>query len=116
MINRIIVGTMTWGKWGKNLSIKEMSDKIEFCFDHALNTFDHADIYGGYTTESDFGKAFKFSGINRKDLFFISKCGIQYPCDSKKAMKTESSATKTAIPGRPKLPIKITTKRPAVFG
>ncbi len=82
MINRIIVGTMTWGKWGKNLSINEMSDKIKFCFDHALNTFDHADIYGGYTTESEFGKAFKLSGINRKDLFFISKCGIQYPCDS----------------------------------
>ena len=83
MINRIIVGTMNWGKWGKNLSINEMSDKIKFCFDHALNTFDHADIYGGYTTESEFGKAFKLSGINRKDLFFISKCGIQYPCDSK---------------------------------
>jgi len=83
MVNRIIVGTMTWGKWGKNLSIKEMSDKIKFCFDHALNTFDHADIYGGYTTENEFGKAFKLSGINRKDLFFISKCGIQYPCDSK---------------------------------
>ena len=83
MVNRIIVGTMTWGKWGKNLSTKEMSDKIKFCFDHALNTFDHADIYGGYTTENEFGKAFKLSGINRKDLFFISKCGIQYPCDSK---------------------------------
>ena len=35
---------------------------------------------------------------------------------SKKAIKTESSATKTAMPGRPKLPIKITTKTPAVFG
>ena len=74
---------MTWGKWGKNLSIKEMSDKIKFCHDHALNTFDHADIYGGYTTESEFGKAFKLTGISRKSLFFISKCGIQYPCDSK---------------------------------
>ena len=82
-MNRIIVGTMTWGKWGKNLSIKEMSDKIKFCHDHALNTFDHADIYGGYTTEIEFGKALKLSGINRNDLFFISKCGIQYPCDSK---------------------------------
>ena len=44
-MNRIIIGTMNWGKWGKNLSIKEMSDKIKFCHDHALNTFDHADIY-----------------------------------------------------------------------
>ena len=82
-MNRIIIGTMNWGKWGKNFPIKEMSDKIKFCFDHSLNTFDHADIYGGYTTESEFGRSFKLSGINRKDLFFISKCGIQYPCDSK---------------------------------
>ena len=82
-MNRIIIGTMNWGKWGKNFSIKGMSDKIKFCFDQALNTFDHADIYGGYTTESEFGQAFKLSGINRNDLFFISKCGIQYPCDSK---------------------------------
>ena len=74
---------MNWGRWGRNFSIKEMSDKIKFCHDHALNTFDHADIYGGYTTESEFGKALKLSGINRNDLFFISKCGIQYPCDSK---------------------------------
>ena len=82
-MNRIIIGTMNWGKWGKNFSLKGMSDKIKFCHDHALNTFDHADIYGGYTTESEFGKALKLSGINRNDLFFISKCGIQYPCDSK---------------------------------
>ena len=82
-MNRIIIGTMNWGKWGKNFSIKEMSDKIKFCFDHALNTFDHADIYGGYTTESEFGRSFKLSGINRKDLFFVYILVKQYHCCTK---------------------------------
>ena len=27
--NKIIAGTMTWGKWGKNLSQTEMSKRIE---------------------------------------------------------------------------------------
>ncbi|HKO76098.1 MAG TPA: aldo/keto reductase, partial [Flavobacterium sp.] len=42
-----------------------------------ISTFDHADIYGGYTTEEDFGKAFGESQIDRKDIQLISKCGIQ---------------------------------------
>jgi len=41
-------------------------------------TFDHADIYGDYTNENDFGKAFKESGISRDQIQLISKCGIQY--------------------------------------
>ena len=39
--------------------------------------FDHADIYGNYTTEAGFGKAFIESAINREDIQLISKCGIQ---------------------------------------
>jgi hypothetical protein len=29
-------------------------------------SFDHADIYGGYTTEAEFGKAFAESKIDKK--------------------------------------------------
>ena len=43
-----------------------------------ISSFDHADIYGDYTTESDFGKAFKNSTVKREDIQLISKCGIQY--------------------------------------
>ena len=71
---------MSWGVWGKDFSTKEMDELIHSCVDQGNTTFDHADIYGGYTTEADFGKAFSDSGINREDIQLISKCGIQYLC------------------------------------
>lgn len=69
---------MTWGDWGKQLSQKEMISLMQHCVSCGITTFDHADIYGGYTTEAQFGEAFKSSGIARKDIQLISKCGIQY--------------------------------------
>lgn len=71
---------MTWGSWGKQLSKKEMADLIQHCISNNITTFDHADIYGAYTTEADFGKAFIDSGIQREDIQLISKCGIQEVC------------------------------------
>jgi predicted oxidoreductase len=75
--SRIIAGAMTWGSWGKKLSKKEMIDLMLHCVDNGLTTFDHADIYGDYGTESDFGKAYAESGIDRSSIQLISKCGIQ---------------------------------------
>ena len=81
--SRIISGVMNWGKWGENLSNNKMIELIECNIETGINTFDHADIYGGYTTEREFGEAFKSSGIQRDKIKLITKCGIQYPCDSK---------------------------------
>ncbi len=68
---------MTWGSWGKKLSKNEMIDLMQYCIDAGLTTFDHADIYGSYSTETDFGNAFAESGIKRSAIQLISKCGIQ---------------------------------------
>lgn len=76
--SKIIAGTMTWGSWGKQLSKKDMILLIHHCIKNQITTFDHADIYGSYTTEADFGNAFKDSGIKRETIQLISKCGIQY--------------------------------------
>ena len=78
-LSRIISGTMNWGTWGANYSKQEMCQLISESFDSGINSFDHADIYGGYTTEESFGDAFTDTGIKREDVFFISKCGIMYP-------------------------------------
>lgn len=75
--SKIIAGTMTWGSWGKALSAEEMNRLMHFCLEAGITTFDHADIYGGYTTEADFGNALKTSGISREDIQLITKCGIQ---------------------------------------
>jgi predicted oxidoreductase len=75
--SRIISGAMTWGSWGKKLSKIEMVELMHHSMDCGLTTFDHADIYGGYSTESEFGKAFAESGIKRENIQLITKCGIQ---------------------------------------
>lgn len=75
--SKIIAGTMTWGIWGRNCSTEEMTALMHLCLESGISTFDHADIYGGYTTEKDFGKAFSESKINRSEIQLISKCGIQ---------------------------------------
>ena len=72
---------MNWGTWGVNHSKEDMCKLISESFDSGINSFDHADIYGGYTTEESFGDAFAETGIKREDVFFISKCGIMYPSE-----------------------------------
>ena len=81
--SKIIAGTMTWGSWGKKFSQKEMTALMHHCLANEISTFDHADIYGGYGTETDFGSAFAESGIDRDTVQFITKCGIQMIDDSR---------------------------------
>lgn len=81
--SKIISGTMSWGVWGKQFSTAEMEAMIQHCLSVGITTFDHADIYGGYTTEAEFGKAFKTSEIKREDIQLISKCGIQYTSENR---------------------------------
>lgn len=81
--SKIIAGTMTWGRWGKNFSRNEMIDLLQYCFAQGITTFDHADIYGGYSTEAEFGNALFESKINRNDIQLISKCGIQMVDDAR---------------------------------
>ncbi len=82
--SKIIAGTMTWGSWGKQLSKNTMVELMHHCIEQGITTFDHADIYGGYTTEAEFGEAFKHSGIERENIQLITKCGIQYLSDNRK--------------------------------
>ncbi|NVJ63245.1 MAG: aldo/keto reductase [Flavobacteriaceae bacterium] len=93
----IISGTMTWGEWGKNYSTKEMASLIEHCVSIGVSTFDHADIYGDYSNEAEFGAAFKESGIERESIELISKCGISRVCDRRNYMVHHYNYTKEYI-------------------
>ena len=61
------------------MTAAEMASQIETAVASGIHTFDHADIYGGYTTEKAFGAAFALSDVRREEVEFISKCGICYP-------------------------------------
>lgn len=78
--SRLVAGVMTWGVWGHNLEVKEMSALIDHCLDLGITTFDHADIYGNYTTEEAFGQALAIDPSRRKKMQLISKCGIKLVC------------------------------------
>jgi predicted oxidoreductase len=71
-----IVGCMRWGVWGENFTTQQYEQIINQCLEIGLNIFDHADIYGHYTTEADFGHALKGNTSLRTQLKIITKCGI----------------------------------------
>lgn len=87
--SRVIAGTMKWGAWGKQFSAKEMMELMHHALSLNITSFDHADIYGGYTNEADFGKVFAESGISRDSIQLISKCGIQLIGDARKETKVK---------------------------
>lgn len=76
--SRIIQGCMNWGVWGKQFTENQMIAMMHHCLAQGITTFDHADIYGDYSTEEEFGNAFAKAGIERTKIQLISKCGIQY--------------------------------------
>ena len=88
---------MNWGVWGNNLNTLEMASLIETGLSLGINTFDHADIYGDYTTETAFGKAYAQTKIAREELFFISKCGIQCPSEFNPKLLNYYSYSKSYI-------------------
>ena len=71
-----IVGCMRWGVWGENFTTQQYDTIIQQCLAIGLNVFDHADIYGHYTTEADFGNALKGNSSLRDKIKLITKCGI----------------------------------------
>ncbi len=72
-----IAGCMRWGIWGANFSTVQYRQMIEACLQYGINSFDHADIYGDYTTEAEFGDALKEDPSLRQHIKLITKCGIQ---------------------------------------
>ena len=71
-----IVGCMRWGVWGENFTTVQYEQIINQCLAIGLDIFDHADIYGHYTTEAAFGHALKGNTSLRNQIKIITKCGI----------------------------------------
>ncbi|MCE3283318.1 MAG: aldo/keto reductase [Chitinophagaceae bacterium] len=72
-----VAGCMRWGKWGANFTLADYRQIIDECLENGITSFDHADIYGDYSTEADFGEVIKERPSLRKDIQLITKCGIQ---------------------------------------
>ncbi|RMF02266.1 MAG: aldo/keto reductase [Bacteroidetes bacterium] len=94
--SRLVAGVMTWGVWGHQLDTKAMRTLIEGCVDLGITTFDHADIYGHYTTEAEFGKALAESTELRDNIQLVSKCGIRLVCKERPQNRLKSYDTRRA--------------------
>ena len=76
-ISPFMIGTMRMGHWGSKMNASEIEKFIEGCIALDLIDFDHADIYGSYTTESDFGAVLKKRPDLRNQMRITTKCGIR---------------------------------------
>lgn len=94
--SRIIAGVMTWGVWGKKLTAKKAANYIDECLELGVTTFDHADIYGHYTTEALFGRATKGKSSLRGQMELISKCGIKLVTPNRPNYKVHAYDTSKA--------------------
>lgn len=70
--SQLILGCMRINELGKN-----PVETIQTAYDHGINFFDHADIYGAGECETIFAKALKETSISRSDIYLQSKVGIK---------------------------------------
>ncbi len=82
-LSRIIIGCMRLGLWGAQYNTTQLEGFIQAAIEHGFTTFDHADIYGDYTTENDFGKVIKAQPTLREQIQIITKCGIRRVCEQR---------------------------------
>lgn len=79
----LIIGVMRLGVWGANLDTKALEGFIEQCIDLGLKDFDHADIYGHYTSEGEFGTVLKRRPDLKDKVRITTKCSIKLVCDNR---------------------------------
>jgi predicted oxidoreductase len=92
-LSSVIAGTLKWGVRGAKFSKDEYLRLIENCLEIELTSFDHADIYGNYTTEEEFGNALRMKPHLRQQLQLITKCGIRMVSSNRPENKIKSYDT-----------------------
>ncbi|MES2743075.1 MAG: aldo/keto reductase [Pseudomonadota bacterium] len=74
-LSRIVAGMWRMGDW--QLTPQQRLTLIEQCIALGVTSFDHADIYGGYSVEALFGQALQLKPSLRQQMELVSKCGIK---------------------------------------
>lgn len=59
--------------------LSAMERIVNLCLELGINTFDHADVYGGYQCEEMFGNLIKNKSVRREDVVIFTKCGVVLP-------------------------------------
>jgi predicted oxidoreductase len=86
-VSPAIYGFYRWG--ADEINANKMERIIDLCLEVGINTFDHADIYGGYQCEEAFGEIIKNKRIKREDIVLFTKCGLVVPHPSRPDVKVK---------------------------
>jgi predicted oxidoreductase len=76
-VSPAIYGFYRWNT--DEINVNKMESIIDLCLELDINTFDHADIYGGYQCEEIFGEIIRNKRIKREDIVLFTKCGVNIP-------------------------------------
>ncbi len=74
-LSRVVAGAWRLAEW--HWTPQQRLAWIEANLELGVTSFDHADIYGGYSVESLFGEALALRPALRERMQLVSKCGIQ---------------------------------------
>lgn len=81
---------MRLGEWGAKMTTRELENFIDECVNLGLTDFDHADIYGCYTSEGEFGEVLRRRPDLRQKVQITTKCGIKLICENRPNHKIKS--------------------------
>lgn len=78
-LSRLIAGVWRW----TNASAAHIEKLVHTALENGISTFDHADIYGNYTCEENFGNVLRSNASLRNKLQIITKFGIKLLSDKR---------------------------------
>lgn len=91
---------MVYGLWrlgdDADTSPRHVQAKIESCLAQGITTFDEADIYGDYESESLFGAALKAAPALKEKIEVVTKCDIMLVSDKFPARRVKHYDTSAA--------------------
>ena len=80
-LSPIVAGAWRMADWGWDA--RQRLRWIEQCVDLGVTSFDHADLYGGYSVEGLFGEALALAPSLRERIQLVSKFGIRLVCGAR---------------------------------
>jgi predicted oxidoreductase len=88
LLSPVVAGLWRLPQW--ELDTPALVSWIEQALSLGITTFDHADIYGGYTVEAAFGQALAAAPGLRNRLRIVTKCGIKLVSEQRPAHAIKS--------------------------
>ena len=87
-LSPVVAGMWRLAEW--NFDTSALVRWIEHAIGLGINSFDHADVYGGYAVEAAFGQALAAAPGLRERLRIVTKCGIKLMSPARPAHASKS--------------------------